>query len=72
MSRQINNRWVTDKEFKELVERDTARAMKQYVFKALDRPPLDECPVCEKPIISDEYKFCPYCGQRLDRENYEF
>lgn len=46
-----------------LIERDTARAIiadKQY--------DLCYCPVCKK-IPTSTYKFCPYCGQRLDMEN---
>ena len=47
----------------ELIERDTAKAV-----KADDKYDLEYCPVCRKVIIST-YKFCPYCGQRLDMEN---
>lgn len=60
-----------DTRIAELEAKATPKAMKQYKFKHIESEPVDLCPVCEKIIAMDEYVFCPYCGQALDRGNYE-
>ena len=55
-----------------LIERDTALPMKRYFWQDKGREPADICPKCETPIALPKFRFCPVCGQRLDRDNYEF
>lgn len=55
-----------------LKERDTARAMKRYRFVDDMYPPFDICPVCGTAVASNMDIFCRMCGQRFDRDNYEF
>lgn len=47
----------------ELIERDTAKAV-----KADDKYDLCYCPICNNIPLSSS-KFCSRCGQRLDMEN---
>lgn len=66
---------MADKYIEELKKRDKAMPMNRYFF--LSEPfkgddPLERCPVCKTIISTEWYKFCPLCGQRLDRDNYEF
>lgn len=53
-------------EYNELVKRNTAKAVKKYVFDSGYTDFI--CPVCERITIND-YEFCPRCGQRLDTSN---
>ena len=58
-----------------LKKRDKALPMRRYYWKSekfKNDPPADICPLCETIISLEEYQFCPVCGQRLDRDNYEF
>lgn len=58
-----------------LKERDKALPMRRYYYKSeplKNEPPEDMCPKCETIIALDKYRFCPVCGQRLDRDNYAF
>lgn len=47
-------------ELKELVEKATPK--KTEVYAPLG---LDLCPTCGKDTVSEWYKYCPHCGQRL-------
>ena len=62
------------KKIKELIERDRAMPIKQYIFKTMVHDPIDLCPVCGTSLYhdKDEYPFCPKCGQRCDRDNIAF
>ena len=66
---------MTDKEYiKMLKERDKPMPMKGFERRYRDlrhKDPIDLCGNCEEVII-DRYAFCPYCGQRVDHENYQF
>lgn len=53
----------------ELIERDTAKPMKEYEFDTTEGG-LALCPRCEK-VINSKLPFCSWCGQRVDIENYE-
>ena len=58
----------------ELMERDEAKPVriKTYNFKMSDGsdPKPDElCPSCGSSLTYVSGKFCPECGQRVDREN---
>lgn len=57
-------------EINALIERNKPRAIRQYVYSIEGIEPSDICPVCEHglPFID---KFCPHCGQALDKDNYE-
>lgn len=58
-----------------LKARDKALPMKRYFWESeeyKDREPADICPKCEQLIALPQFRFCPVCGQRLDRDNYEF
>ena len=49
--------------------------MKRYFWESKeykDREPADICPKCETLIALKKFRFCPVCGQALDRDNYEF
>lgn len=57
----------------ELLERNKPMPMGRYFFQSeeyKDHKPLDECGACGETII-DKWTFCPYCGQRIDRDNYK-
>ena len=69
------NKWLTKEETKVLIERDTPMPMRRYFWQSeeyKDREPADICPKCETLIALPKYCFCPVCGQRLDRDTYEF
>ena len=51
-------------EINELIERNEKKAIRHN-----DEYNLDHCPTCGS-LIFDHHDFCPYCGQRLDHENY--
>lgn len=56
----------------ELIERDMPKPMGRYYWQTEqfeNDPPANTCGACGR-AVSDEYVFCPYCGQRIDRENY--
>ena len=59
-----------DKYIEKLIERDTAKPVKQYVFMTIKHEPLDLCPVCGT-ALAIEGNFCPVCGQKCDRDNIE-
>lgn len=57
----------------ELLERNEPMPMGRFYFKSEEykhEKPLDECGACEEIIIND-WSFCPYCGQRIDHDNYK-
>lgn len=59
-------------DFNTLVRRDYPKPMGRYYWQTeqfKNDPPANTCGACGK-ALSDEYVFCPYCGQRIDRENY--
>lgn len=58
-------------DFNALVRRDYPKPMGRYIWKGeyADKAPSNTCGVCDR-VLGDEYVFCPYCGQRIDRENY--
>lgn len=51
-------------EINEMIERNE---FKPIVHN--DEYNLDYCPTCNS-LTFDHHDFCPYCGQRLDHENY--
>lgn len=68
---------MANKEFIELLKaRDTAMPLKRFHWQGESKvlEPLDICPRCEWPIVYHlkEAVFCPFCGQRLDVDNYAF
>lgn len=70
-----NSKWISDEKMRELIERDTPMPMKRYFWQSeeyKDRKPADICPKCETLIALEKFRFCPVCGQALDRNNYEF
>lgn len=58
-------------DFNTLVRRDYPKPMGRYIWTGeyAHKEPSNTCGVCDR-VLSDEYVFCPYCGQRIDRENY--
>ena len=57
----------------ELIARDYPKPMSRYFYQSPEfknDPPADTCGVCGRIISTDDWKFCPVCGQRIDRENY--
>lgn len=58
-------------DFNTLVRRDYPKPMGKYFWKGeyAHKEPSNTCGVCDR-VLSDEYVFCPYCGQRIDREHY--
>ena len=55
-----------------LKERDKPMAMGRFLFTDISHSPIDICPNDGELLIDREWKFCPVCGQRMDRENYKF
>lgn len=55
----------------ELLERDKPMPMGRYEFKYVEAEPFDMCGKCGSVIHPNVYIFCPYCGQRIDPENYK-
>lgn len=49
----------------ELIERDTAKAMK---VEKVGESTLEYCPTCNKLLMIGDC-FCRMCGQRIDTEN---
>ena len=66
---------MADKDYiKTLIKRDEPMAMKGFERRyreAKHKDPIDLCGNCGDVII-DRWAFCPYCGQRIDHENYQF
>lgn len=55
--------------FQELVDRATSMKVSEYTtyqdpFEPSERYQLPLCPKC-KDELGGEYKYCPYCGQKL-------
>lgn len=69
----MKGKTMTDKYIEELKARDKAMPVKRYTWKTRKQPDDPICPKCGEIrfIVSDEYQFCPYCGQRLDMSNWE-
>ena len=65
-----NDKWISDKKMKELIERDTAMPLHKFYF-APGLDPLPSCPSCREILISRTDNFCRKCGQRLDCDNWE-
>lgn len=63
---------MTNKEYiKMLKERDEAKPLiKSEVILREDGKPHGLCPNCKYPALYSGYVFCPYCGQRWDRDNW--
>lgn len=64
---------ANDKYIEELIERDKAKPMGRYFWKTekwKNDPPADTCGVCGR-VLSDDWTFCPVCGNRIDTENYK-
>ncbi len=66
--------WEEAEKMMELIRRDEAKPVivKTYDFKLKDGsdPRPDEiCPSCRKALTYVDGEFCPYCGQRVDKEN---
>lgn len=65
---------MTDREYiKTLEERDKAMPMGKFYFTSgrfKDDPPVDTCGICEH-VVQAEWSFCPWCGQRIDQDNYK-
>lgn len=57
-------------EINTLVERSKPRALRQYIYSIEGIEPSDMCPACNC-TLSFVDKFCPHCGQALDKDNYE-
>ena len=54
-----------------LKERDKAKPLYKRYF-APGRPPIAACPTCKEVIFSKVHgTFCEWCGQRLDKNNWE-
>lgn len=55
----------------DLVARDTEMPLKKGSSSTLT---WDECPSCGRVAIPcyEKFHFCPYCGQRIDYQNYAF
>lgn len=56
-------------------ERDIKKAIAklEYTFASDGhKVVIDVCPNCRAPVLLSDYEYCPYCGQALDQENYEF
>lgn len=55
-----------------LKERDKAKPLhKKYWAPGMN--PLPACPTCKEIVFSTTHgTFCEWCGQRLDKQNWEF
>lgn len=53
----------------ELIEKNTPKPMVKH--KYFDGTIGSKCPRCNGIILPNEFSYCPYCGQRIDTENYE-
>ena len=62
---------MTKQEIQWLIDRNTPKAMKICEYQTMPEQ-IELCPECQAPIVWAHYKFCPYCGQALDRQNYAF
>lgn len=51
----------------ELISRDEAKPAIKKTFTNSDIELLN-CPVCED-LLMESNNFCPWCGQRIDKEN---
>ena len=64
---------MTNKDYiKMLKERDTPMAMTRYIPVSEGCKPWDTCPACGRSVLMEDSQFCDLCGQRFDRENYQF
>lgn len=56
----------------ELKERDKAKPLvKSEVLITEDGKPHGKCPICDYPILFTTFVFCPICGQRLGKGDWE-
>lgn len=56
----------------ELLERNKAKPLvKSPVVVREDGEPHGRCPICGYPILFTTFKFCPMCGQRLGKGEWE-
>lgn len=62
------NKEISEAKLKDLIERDKAKPVKKYIWRAeanKDKPPVPLCPKCEY-LLADDDHFCSRCGQRVD------
>lgn len=55
----------------ELIERDKAKPLKKLRW-AVGAKPLPACPTCGEIVYTERGSFCVMCGQRIDKQNWEF
>ena len=54
-----------------LKERDKEKPIKK-LFWTPGANPLPSCPSCGELIYTERGNFCVMCGQRIDKQNWEF
>lgn len=52
----------------ELIEKAMPKPMKKLEYR--DGKHADLCPSCDGTLL-EKWNYCPRCGQRVDRTNYE-
>ncbi|MEE0897843.1 MAG: hypothetical protein U0L88_09495 [Acutalibacteraceae bacterium] len=64
---------ANSKYIEELIARDKAEPMGEYHWKTektKNDPPAKLCGKCDR-VIDLAFTFCPWCGQRIDKNNYK-
>lgn len=64
---------ANSKYIEELIARDKAEPMDVYRWQTerfKNDPPVNICGKCKK-VIELSFAFCPWCGQRIDKDNYK-
>lgn len=62
---------MADNYIEMLKERDKAKPLKKKYWSP-GMKPLPSCPTCGEIVFSTVHgKFCEWCGQKLDKQNWE-